>query len=161
MATAPKTIPQKTVQKKNTTISFPAVKTVLEANSKIKNTHTQLSIGSVPHTLQSSKCSVKLSITTVQKLVSPEHKTSQFCCCWNLRSLNNKIQSVTDFLSDRSISLLFVTETWMTSMNNVTATTKLYGFSMIHQIRNSNSNKSRGGGVNYFQLSGSEHHTSV
>ena len=70
------------------------------------------------------------------------------CCCWNVRSLNNKITSVMDFLSDQSISLLFVTETWMTSMNNdVTATAKSYGFNMIHQIRPQYSDKCRGGGV--------------
>ena len=70
------------------------------------------------------------------------------CSCWNVRSLNNKIQSVMDFLSDQSISLLFVTETWMTSMNNdVTATVKSYGFNMIHQIRPPYSDKCRGGGV--------------
>ena len=65
-----------------------------------------------------------------------------------MRSLNNKIHSVMEFLSDQSISLLFVTETWMTSMNNdVTATTKSHGFNMIHQIRPQYSDKCRGGGV--------------
>ena len=53
-----------------------------------------------------------------------------------------------DFLSDQSIFLLFVTETWMTGMNNdVTATVKSYGFNMIHQMRPQYSDKCRGGGV--------------
>ena len=42
------------------------------------------------------------------------------CYCWNLRSINNKIQtqSVMNFLSDQSIFLLLVIEMWTTGMNN-------------------------------------------
>ena len=48
---------------------------------------------------------------------------------------------------DQGISILFVTETWLTSMkNDVTATIKSYGYNLIHYIRK-DSVKCRGGGV--------------
>ena len=68
-------------------------------------------------------------------------------CCWNVRSLNNKADSVLTFLEDKNISVLFVTETWLTSLkNDVTAVIKSHGYSIIHHIRG-NSDKIRGGGI--------------
>ncbi len=51
------------------------------------------------------------------------------------------------YLSDNSISLIFVTETWLTNINNdITATIKARGYNILHQVR-SFSDKCRGGGV--------------
>ena len=48
---------------------------------------------------------------------------------------------------DQGISVLFVTETWLTSMkNDVTATIKSYGYNLIYYFR-TDSAKCRGGGV--------------
>ena len=53
-----------------------------------------------------------------------------------MRSLNNKIQPIMESIIDQGISILFVTETWLTSMkNDVTATIKSYGYNLIHYIR--------------------------
>ena len=51
------------------------------------------------------------------------------------------------FITDNSIAVCFLTETWLTDANNnVTATIKSYGFNIVHTVRKSTS-KVRGGGV--------------
>jgi hypothetical protein len=66
--------------------------------------------------------------------------------CWNVRSLNNKVEDVIAYLSDNAVTVLFVTETWITdSNNNITAAIKSHGYRLIHKIRKSD--KTRGGGV--------------
>ena len=48
------------------------------------------------------------------------------------------------YLVDNCISILFVSETWLTDLNNcITATIKSYGFDILHQPRKD----VRGGGV--------------
>ena len=61
--------------------------------------------------------------------------------------MNNKTDDIMNFILDHSISIFFVTETWITDLNNnTTATIKSYGFKIIHKIR-TDSDKCVGGGV--------------
>ena len=61
--------------------------------------------------------------------------------------MNNKTDDIMNFILDHSISIFFVTETWITDLNNnTTATIKSYGFRIIHKIR-TDSDKCVGGGV--------------
>ena len=51
------------------------------------------------------------------------------------------------YILDNSISIMFVTETWLLNKkNDVTAKIKSYGYTIIHEPRSS-SEKSSGGGV--------------
>ena len=66
------------------------------------------------------------------------------CVCWNVRSINNKTDSIMNFVVDNEISLFFVTETWLTDMyNHTTATIKSYGYQIHHCFRSNTG----GGGV--------------
>ena len=66
------------------------------------------------------------------------------CLCWNVRSLNNKTDLIMDYVVNNNIMQFFVTETWITDMNNhTTASIKSYGY-LIHHCFRSNS---AGGGV--------------
>ena len=66
------------------------------------------------------------------------------CANWNVRSLNNKTSQVMDFLIDNDISILFVTETWLTDQNNnTTALIRDHGYKIHHSHRSSG----HGGGV--------------
>ena len=68
-------------------------------------------------------------------------------CCWNVRSLNNKVDKVMNYLVDNKISVSFLTETWLTDdKNHITSTIKSYGFKLHHVIRKHDM-KYRGGGV--------------
>jgi len=54
------------------------------------------------------------------------------------------------YVVDNSISIFFITETWLTDLNNsTTATIKSYGFKIIHKFRSANNHHSKetGGGV--------------
>ena len=63
---------------------------------------------------------------------------------WNVRSLNNKVNEIMDFVETHGISLFFVQETWLTEMNNhTTAIIKAHGFDIHHCYRQ----QSVGGGV--------------
>ena len=65
--------------------------------------------------------------------------------CWNVRSINNKVDKVLDYIIAKNISLFFVTETWLTDNNNhTTATIKSYGYNIFHYHRPMSQN---GGGV--------------
>ena len=66
------------------------------------------------------------------------------CLTWNVRSLNNKVDRILAFASDRDISLLFIQETWLTDANNhTTAVIKSHGFKVHHAHRA----EKAGGGV--------------
>jgi hypothetical protein len=61
--------------------------------------------------------------------------------------MNNKVNDIMAYVVDQSISIFFVTETWITDLNNnTTAIIKSYGFKITHKIR-TDSNKCMGGGV--------------
>ena len=63
---------------------------------------------------------------------------------WNARSLNNKSESVMQYLGDHNIDLAFVSETWLTDQSNVTtANIKSFGYDIIHSFRHD----ARGGGT--------------
>ena len=76
------------------------------------------------------------------------------CACWNVRSLNNKVDQVMNFLDDSDIAIFFVTETWLTDQNNnTTAQLKSHGYRIYHVHRS----EKNGGGVgiifkSHFQL---------
>ena len=64
-----------------------------------------------------------------------------------MRSINNKVEQVMDYLEDNNISIHFITETWLTDAhNNITAAIKSHGYKLHHCIRQHHE-KSRGGGV--------------
>ncbi|KAL5261656.1 hypothetical protein ACHWQZ_G007376 [Mnemiopsis leidyi] len=66
------------------------------------------------------------------------------CANWNVRSLNNKIEQVMNFLQDNDMAILFVTETWLTDQhNNTTAQIRDHGYKIHHFSRSSKI----GGGV--------------
>ena len=66
------------------------------------------------------------------------------CASWNVRSLNNKIEHIMNFVVDNNILIFFVTETWLTDQNNnTTAQIKDHGYKIHHSYRSSQS----GGGV--------------
>ena len=69
--------------------------------------------------------------------------------CWNVRSINNKVDNTMSLAVDRDTPLLFLTETWLTDdSNSITARIKSYGYKIIHETRNCTSTgKLRGGGV--------------
>ena len=78
------------------------------------------------------------------KNTAGESVKSISCCNWNVRSLNNKVEDVMNFLDDNDISILFVTETWLTDQkNNTTAQIKNHGYRIYHTHRTDVS----GGGV--------------
>ena len=63
---------------------------------------------------------------------------------WNARSLNNKSESLMQYLCDHNIDLAFVSETWLTDQSNVTtANIKSFGYNIIHSFRHD----TRGGGT--------------
>ena len=69
------------------------------------------------------------------------------CITWNVHSLTGKCRKVMEHVLDHNADIVFVTETWQTTMNNkVTATVKEYGYTLYHTIRNHDT-KSRAGGV--------------
>ena len=73
-------------------------------------------------------------------VVAPAGKVIQVinCANWNVRSLNNKINQVMNFLVDNNIIILFVTETWLTDQNNnTTAQIKDHGYKIHHSHRSS------------------------
>ena len=66
------------------------------------------------------------------------------CLLWNPQSLQNKILDFIQILEDNDIDISFISETWMTSQNNLTsALLKESGYTMYHYCR---PNK-QGGGV--------------
>ena len=66
-----------------------------------------------------------------------------------MRSINNKVDNVMSFVTDNDIAVFFITETWLTDMNNhTTATIKSYGFNIVHCFRSGGA----GGGVAIEQL---------
>ena len=71
-------------------------------------------------------------------------KSNVHCLCWNVRSVGNKTDLIMDFVVNNDVSLFFVTETWLTDMNNqTTATIKSYGYQIHHCFRTN----CAGGGV--------------
>ena len=63
---------------------------------------------------------------------------------FNPRSMNNKIHELMYLLDDNSVDIAGICETWLdNSNNNITATIKSYGYSIIHNFRTSK----RGGGT--------------
>ena len=51
--------------------------------------------------------------------------------CWNVRSVNNKVDNIMSFAVDRDIPVLFLIETWLTDgQNSVTATIESYGYNI-------------------------------
>jgi hypothetical protein len=63
--------------------------------------------------------------------------------------VNNKICDIMSYLVDDNVSILFVSETWLTSANNeITAAIKAQGYNIIHKTRSCTATgKTRGGGV--------------
>ena len=76
---------------------------------------------------------------------SESGKSVKICClCWNVRSINNKTNEIMDYVLNNSIKLFFVSETWLTDMNNhTTAIIKSYSFEIKYHFRSSQ----YGGGV--------------
>ena len=65
------------------------------------------------------------------------------CLSWNVRSLNNKVDSVLKYMIKENISIAFIQETWLTDLNNhTTASIKAYGYNIHHFYRDTT-----GGGV--------------
>ena len=63
--------------------------------------------------------------------------------CWNVKSIVNKVDEVTQILSDENIDIALIQETWLSSENNVTtAKIKTAGFDVRHIFR-----EKRGAGV--------------
>ena len=63
---------------------------------------------------------------------------------WNVRSLNNKVDFVMQYLVDNDISVACITESWLTDSNDFTTfRIKSYGYSVSHKHRELR----RGGGV--------------
>ena len=80
-----------------------------------------------------------------ESLTAESGKSGKICClCWNVRSINNKTNEIKDYVLNNFIKLYFVSETWLTDMNNhTTAIIKCYGFEIKHHFRSSQ----YGGGV--------------
>ena len=69
------------------------------------------------------------------------------CSLWNVRSLNNKLAEIMEYLVDREADVVFLTETWLQSdKNNITAEIKTYGYKLLHDRRKDRA-KETGGGV--------------
>ena len=63
---------------------------------------------------------------------------------WNVRSFNNKIDFIMQYIVDCNISIACITESWLTDQNDyVTFRIKNYGFSLSHKPRENG----KGGGV--------------
>ena len=63
---------------------------------------------------------------------------------WNVRSINNKVDFVMQYIIDADVSVACITESWLTDLNNyITFRIKSYGFSISHKPRESG----KGGGV--------------
>ena len=73
-----------------------------------------------------------------------EKTISLDCLSWNVRSLNNKVEPVMDYIISIDSPIVFIQETWLTdSKNHTTAIIKNHGYK-IHHTHRPNSN---GGGV--------------
>jgi exonuclease III len=109
------------------------------------NSPILLMIGPALHTKMSKINSKSPSpITLKKKHVATKAGESINCASWNVRSLNNKVENVMNFLEDYNISIFFVTETWLTDQNNnTTARIKDRGYRVYHTSRNGKA----GGGV--------------
>ena len=69
------------------------------------------------------------------------------CSLWNVRSLNNKLSKIMEYVLDRESDIVFLTETWLQSdANSITAEIKTYGYKLLHDRRKDRA-KERGGGV--------------
>ena len=63
---------------------------------------------------------------------------------WNVRSINNKVDFIMQYIFDADISVACITESWLTEQNNhVTFRIKSYGYSLSHKPRENG----KGGGV--------------
>ena len=64
------------------------------------------------------------------KKINPSHdKKSSIkltCLSWNVRSANNKIEDIMDYLIDNDVTLAFIQETWLKEQNNHTTAITVY-----------------------------------
>ena len=61
------------------------------------------------------------------------HSKSLRCLSWNVRSLNNKVEDVMEFVNDNDVSMFLIQETWLTDANNhTTAIVRANGFNIFH-----------------------------
>ena len=90
---------------------------------------------------QQQKCSFEAFKHSVNKYSTLK------CSVWNVYSIQNKLAEVMEHVLDTESNVIFLTETWLTSMKSrYTADIKEYGFKLLHRIRKSEV-KDRGGGV--------------
>ena len=71
---------------------------------------------------------------------NPSHdkksSTKLTCLSWNVRSANNKIENIMDYLIDNDVTLAFIQETWLKEQNNhTTAIIKAKGYNLSHVCR--------------------------
>ena len=63
---------------------------------------------------------------------------------WNVRSINNKVDFIMQYIIDANVAIACITESWLTdTANSITFRIKNYGYNISHKHRE----KGKGGGV--------------